>query len=38
VRLDGEVLAPDRLDVEPAELDGVVLQVGKRRHRRLKAG
>ncbi len=38
VRLDGEVVAPDRLDAEASELDGAVLQVGKRRHRRLKTG
>jgi tyrosyl-tRNA synthetase len=37
VRLDGEPLAGDRLDFEPAGLDGRLLQVGKRRFRRLRA-
>ncbi len=37
VKLDGEALAPDSLDLEPAVLDGRVLQVGKRRFRRLRA-
>jgi tyrosyl-tRNA synthetase len=37
VRLDGEVVAPDTLDLDPGELVGRVLQVGKRRHRRLEA-
>jgi tyrosyl-tRNA synthetase len=37
VRLDGEPVAPDVLDVPAAELDGRVLQVGKRRFRRLRA-
>jgi tyrosyl-tRNA synthetase len=37
VKLDGEVVAPDRLDLPAAELDGRVLQVGKRRFRRLRA-
>jgi tyrosyl-tRNA synthetase len=37
VRLDGEPVAPERLDFEADELDGRVLQVGKRRHRRLEA-
>jgi tyrosyl-tRNA synthetase len=36
VKLDGEALA-GTLDMAPAELDGRVLQVGKRRFRRLKA-
>jgi tyrosyl-tRNA synthetase len=36
VRLDGEPLAPDELDLEPARLDGRVLQVGKRQFRRLR--
>jgi tyrosyl-tRNA synthetase len=35
VRLDGEVLAGDRLDLDAAELAGRVIQVGKRRFRRL---
>ena len=38
VKLDGEPLGPDRLDLEPGALDGRVLQVGKRRFRRLRAG
>jgi tyrosyl-tRNA synthetase len=37
-KLDGEPIASDRLDLAPAELDGRVLQVGKRRFRRLVAG
>jgi tyrosyl-tRNA synthetase len=37
VKLDGEPLQPDSLDVEPACLDGRVLQVGKRRFRRMRA-
>jgi tyrosyl-tRNA synthetase len=36
VRLDGEPLAADALDLAPAELDGKVLQAGKRRFRRLR--
>jgi tyrosyl-tRNA synthetase len=36
-KLDGEPIPPDTLDLEPAELDGRVLQVGKRRFRRLRA-
>jgi tyrosyl-tRNA synthetase len=35
VRLDGEVMG-DSLDVDPARLDGRVLQVGKRRHKRIR--
>jgi tyrosyl-tRNA synthetase len=38
VRIDGRVVSPEELDVEPSQLDGAVLQVGKRRHRRLRAG
>jgi tyrosyl-tRNA synthetase len=38
VKLDGEPIAPDRLDYAPGELDGRVVQVGKRRFRRLRAG
>ncbi len=38
VRLDGEPIAGDSLDLEASELDGRVLQVGKRRFRRLRAG
>jgi tyrosyl-tRNA synthetase len=36
VRLDGEVVAADTLDREPGDLAGRVLQVGKRRFRRLE--
>jgi tyrosyl-tRNA synthetase len=36
VKLNGEPLPPDRLDLEPDGLDGAVLQVGKRQFRRLK--
>jgi tyrosyl-tRNA synthetase len=36
-KLDGEPIPADTLDVAPAELDGRVLQVGKRRFRRLRA-
>ena len=36
VRLDGEVVGDDSLDREPSELVGRVLQVGKRRFRRLE--
>jgi tyrosyl-tRNA synthetase len=38
VKLDGEPLGGDRLDLDPAELDGRVLQLGKRRFRRIRAG
>ncbi len=38
VKLDGEAVAAERFDFEPAELDGRLLQVGKRRFRRLRAG
>jgi tyrosyl-tRNA synthetase len=38
VRLDGEALDGDSLDVPAARLDGAVLQVGKRRFVRLRAG
>jgi tyrosyl-tRNA synthetase len=38
VKLDGEALPADSLDVAPAELDGKVLQAGKRRFRRLCLG
>ena len=38
VKLDGEVVPADRLDVPAAELDGRVLQVGKRNFRRLQLG
>ena len=35
-KLDGEPIPPDTLDLDPAELDGRVLQAGKRRFRRLR--
>jgi tyrosyl-tRNA synthetase len=38
VRLDGDTLAADALDLPLAELDGKVLQAGKRRFRRLRSG
>jgi tyrosyl-tRNA synthetase len=38
VKLDGETLAADALDIAPGELDGKVLQAGKRRFRRLCLG
>jgi tyrosyl-tRNA synthetase len=38
VRLDGVVVAADTLDLPAEDLDGAVLQVGKRRHRRLERG
>jgi tyrosyl-tRNA synthetase len=37
VKLDGEPLPAGSFDLAPAELDGRVLQVGKRRFRRLRA-
>jgi tyrosyl-tRNA synthetase len=37
VRLNGEALAPNRLDVPLGELAGKVLQVGKRRFVTIKA-
>ncbi len=37
VKLDGEPLDGARLDLAPGELDGRVLQLGKRRFRRLRA-
>jgi tyrosyl-tRNA synthetase len=37
VKLDGEALGAGSLDLEPSALDGRVLQVGKRRFRRLRA-
>ncbi|HXE98732.1 MAG TPA: tyrosine--tRNA ligase [Solirubrobacterales bacterium] len=36
VRIGGRVVEAGRLDVPAAEVDGQVLQVGKRRHRRLR--
>jgi tyrosyl-tRNA synthetase len=38
VKLDGEPLPSDRLDIPTSELDGRVLQVGKRRFARLRSG
>jgi tyrosyl-tRNA synthetase len=38
VRLDGEPVRPETLDVPAEELDGRVLQVGKRQFRRLRVG
>jgi tyrosyl-tRNA synthetase len=38
VRIGGRVLEAGRLDVPGSELDGEVLQVGKRRHKRLRMG
>ncbi len=38
VKLDGEAVDPGRLDLPAADLDGRVLQVGKRRFARLRAG
>jgi tyrosyl-tRNA synthetase len=38
VKVDGEALAPDALDIEASGLDGRVLQVGKRRFCRLRVG
>jgi tyrosyl-tRNA synthetase len=37
IRLDGEQLRAGDLDVPRARLDGAVLQVGKRRHKRFRA-
>jgi tyrosyl-tRNA synthetase len=37
VSLDGEAIPADRLDLPPAELDGKVIKVGKRRFKRLIA-
>src|SRR5262249_46311512 len=38
VKLDGETLAADALDIPPRDLDGRVLQAGKRRFRGLRGG
>ena len=38
VRLDGEALRADELDVDAARLDGRVLQLGKRQFRRVRVG
>jgi tyrosyl-tRNA synthetase len=37
-KLDGEPIASDTLDLAPADLEGRVLQAGKRRFRRLRGG
>ena len=36
VKLDGETLGGEDLDLAPARLDGAVLQVGRRQFRRLR--
>jgi tyrosyl-tRNA synthetase len=36
VRLDGDAVPASRLDIDASELDGALLQVGKRRFRRLR--
>jgi tyrosyl-tRNA synthetase len=36
VRLDGEVIGEDKLDLPAASLDGAVIQLGRRRFRRLR--
>ena len=36
VRIDGKTVAPERLEIPAAELDGRVIQVGKRRYKRLR--
>ncbi|MFL5826920.1 MAG: tyrosine--tRNA ligase [Thermoleophilaceae bacterium] len=36
VKLDGEPLSPDDLDMPPERLDGAVLQLGKRRFKRFR--
>jgi tyrosyl-tRNA synthetase len=38
VKLDGDVVPAASMDLSPAELDGRVLQVGKRHFRRLVLG
>ena len=38
VKVDGRAVDAERLDLPAAELDGNVLQVGKRRFARLRAG
>jgi tyrosyl-tRNA synthetase len=38
IRLDGEPLPPEALDLPVSELDGAVLQVGRRKFRRIVAG
>jgi tyrosyl-tRNA synthetase len=36
VKIDGEAVGADELDLPPQRLDGKVLQVGKRRHKRFR--
>jgi hypothetical protein len=36
VKVDGEVLSADPLDVDPAAVDGQVVQLGKRRFARIR--
>jgi len=36
VKLNGEVVSGDRLDLEPSLIDGAVVQIGRRRFKRLK--
>jgi tyrosyl-tRNA synthetase len=38
VKLDGKPLGGDDLEMDPGDLDGRVLQLGKRRFRRIRAG
>jgi tyrosyl-tRNA synthetase len=38
IRLDGEPLSPEALDLPVSDLDGAVLQVGRRKFRRIVAG
>ena len=38
VKLDGEVIGGDQLDVSAESLDGAVIQVGRRRFKRLRRG
>jgi tyrosyl-tRNA synthetase len=38
VKIDGEAVAAEELDIAPERLDGKIVQVGKRRHKRLRLG
>jgi len=38
VKLDGEPLGAEDLDIDSVRLDGKILQVGKRRHKRVRVG
>ena len=38
VKLDGEPLGAEDIDVDSVRLDGKILQVGKRRHKRVRVG